>query len=94
MKFIVDMTCQFWSHDNSLCYLHNSQDFGNYVNILSAALSLVAVILEFIILFFVKDLELYGDVENLEQTGVELQPITRPTNETDGNFHFYFQFIS
>lgn len=93
MKFIVDMTCQFWSHDNSLCYLHNSQDFGNFVNILSAALSLVAVILEFVILFFVKDLELYGG-EDLEQTGVELQPITRPTNETDGNIHICFQFIS
>lgn len=88
------MTCQFWSHDNSLCYLHNSQDFGNYVNILSAALSVVAVILEFIILFFVKDLELYGDGANFEQIGVELQPITRPTNGTDGIIHFYFEFLS
>lgn len=82
------MTCQIWSQNSSLalCYLHDSHDFGNYVNILSAALSLIAVILEFIIIFFVKDLELYGDQETSEPAAVELQPITRPTNEPDGKY--------
>lgn len=86
IQIFLDMTCQFWSQNNSLslCYLHNSQTFGNYVNILSAVLSLIAVILEFIILFVVQDLDLYGDQENLENAAVELQPMTRPVNESNG----------
>lgn len=81
----LDTTCQLWSQNHSLCYLHNSQNFGNIVNILSASLSLVAVILEFIILFFVKDLELYGDDDDLEPRVLELLPISTIGNAPDGN---------
>lgn len=86
----LDTTCQLWSQNHSLCYLHNSQKFGNIVNILSASLSLVAVILEFIILFFVKDLELYGDNDDSESNVVELLPISTIGNAPDGNFHIKF----
>lgn len=53
------------------------------MNILSAALSLAAVIFEFIMLFVVKDLDLYGDETiSAQSRAVELQPIPRPTVET------------
>lgn len=83
---VSDITCQYWSQTHSLCYLHNSQEFGNIINILSAALSLIAVILEFIILFCVKDLELYGHDDDPQLTGVDIQPISSSRNETDGDF--------
>lgn len=69
-----------------LCYLHDSQNFGNFLNILSAALSAVAVILEFIILFLVKDLELYGSDNDSEPhlTAVEMLPISTIGNTPDG----------
>lgn len=82
--FVLDITCQYWSPNHSLCYLHNSQEFGNIINILSAVLSLVAVILEFIILFFVKDLKLYGNEDDTQLNVVELQPVSSTRNETDG----------
>ena len=85
---ISDVTCQYWSQTHSLCYLHNAQEFGNIINILSAVLSLIAVILEFIILFFVKDLQLYGFAEEPQLIGSELQPISSTRNETDGEFNF------
>lgn len=54
------------------------------MNILSAALSLIAVILEFIILFSVKDLQLYGIEAFSEIPAVEMQPMSRNTEEADG----------
>ncbi|XP_031618934.1 solute carrier organic anion transporter family member 74D isoform X2 [Contarinia nasturtii] len=86
-EYIADITCQYWSQNNLLCYLHNSQDFGNIINILSAILSLVAVIFEFILLFFVNDLQLYGTEVEPQLTGVELQPISSERNETDVESH-------
>lgn len=56
------MTCQYWKANKSFCYLHDSKQFGNIVNILSAILSLIAAAIEFIIWFFVKDLELYEGI--------------------------------
>lgn len=81
---LADSTCQFWSQNHALCYLHNSQDFGNWVNILSAILSLIAVILEFVLLFFVKDLQLYGNEDDVQLPGAELQPISTVRNDVDG----------
>lgn len=80
--YFTDSTCQYWSSNNALCHLHNSQKFGNYMNILSAALSLVAVILEAIMFFIVKDLDLYGDVSTVPPRLVEMRPIHRPAIET------------
>lgn len=85
---ISDVTCQYWSQTHSLCYLHNAQEFGNIINILSAVLSLIAVLLEFIILFFVKDLQLYGNEQDPQLIGSELQPISTTRNEIDGEFRF------
>lgn len=90
----VDTTCQIWSQNRLLCYLHNSQNFGNYVNILSAVLSLIAVILEFFILFCVKDLQLYGEEEEEPQvTAVELLPISTIGNAPDGSDSFAYNLI-
>lgn len=61
------------------------------MNILSAALSLIAVILEFIILFSVKDLQLYGIEAISEIPAVEMQPMSSNIEEADGIF---FKFIS
>lgn len=89
-RLLSDSTCQYWSSNNSLCYLHNSQNFGNYMNILSAVLSLVAVILDAILFFYVKDLDLYGDGATAQPRPVEMRPIHRPAIETaiDGKNHF------
>lgn len=87
MILVSDITCQYWSQKHSLCYLHDSQEFGNIINILSAVLSLIAVILEFIILFFVKDLQLYGSDEELQLSGADFQPVPSTVNETDGQFN-------
>lgn len=59
------------------------------MNILSAILSLIAVILESIVLFHVKDLPLYGNTDDSHLTAVELQPISSPINEPDGNVFFH-----
>lgn len=69
------MTCNFWSQNNSFCYLHDSHNFGNAVNILSAVLSLIAVILEFVILLIVRDIELYGSDNIFVPRPIEMQPI-------------------
>lgn len=91
-RLFSDSTCQYWSSNNSLCYLHSSQNFGNYINILSAVLCLVAVILDFIMLFVVKDLELYGNDSAAQPRTVEMQPMQRPSIETaiDGKIRDIF----
>lgn len=53
------------------------------MNILSAVLSLVAVILDAILLFVVKDLDLYGDRIILRPIAVQVRPIHRPAIETN-----------
>lgn len=82
-RLLSDSTCQYWSSSNAQCSLHNAQDFGNYINILSAALCLVAVILEVIMFFVVKDLDLYGNVSTVQTRVIQIQPIHRPAIETD-----------
>lgn len=59
------------------------------MNILSAALSLVAVILEAIMLFVVKDLDLYGNESTARPRVVEMRPMHRPAIETaiDGKIY-------
>lgn len=80
------MTCEYWSQDGLFCYLHDAHSFGNAINIVSAILSLVAVIFEIIILFFVKDLELYGSDTILFPNPIEMQPMNSPENtEETGN---------
>lgn len=56
------------------------------MNILSATLSLVAVILEFIILFYVKDLQLYAIEAFSEIPATEMQPMSSSVDEADGTF--------
>lgn len=59
------------------------------MNILSAALCLVAVILEAIMLFVVKDLDLYGEESTAQPRVVEMRPMHRPAIETaiDGKIY-------
>lgn len=78
------MTCNFWSQDYSFCYLHDSHNFGNAVNILSVILSLIAVILEFVILLIVRDIELYGTDNIFVPRPIEMQPIN-PINYQSAN---------
>lgn len=87
--FFADTTCTLWSQNQSVCLLHDSRDFGNIVNIYSAALALIAVILELIILFVAKDLQLYGIEAFSEIPAVEMQTISRRhTEEPDGKWNF------
>lgn len=87
--FFADTTCTLWSQNQSVCLLHDSRDFGNIVNIYSAALALIAVILELIILFVTKDLQLYGIEAFSEIPAVEMQTISRRhTEEPDGKWNF------
>lgn len=72
---LADVTCNFWSQNYSFCYLHDSHMFGNAVNIFSAILSLVAVILEFVILLIVRDIDLYDAVNIFVPKPIEMQPI-------------------
>lgn len=44
-----------------MCHLHDPNRFGNILNILCAALSLIAVILEIVAFILAKDLILYGE---------------------------------
>lgn len=69
------MACNFWSQNYSFCYLHDSHNFGNAINILSAVLSLIAVILEFVILLIVRDIELYGADNIFVPRPIEMQSI-------------------
>lgn len=69
------MTCHLWSLNGAICYLHDSHDYGNYVNMLSAALTGIAALLEFVLIFLVKDLDIFGD--SSDSAGVELQTFTR-----------------
>lgn len=93
-KFLLsDITCQLWSQHGSICFLHDSRSFGNAVNIFSAILSLIAVILEFIILFFVNDLDLYGQETDSMQRAVELYPLPGSGIVTIGQNGIFNQFL-
>lgn len=72
---IPGLTCHLWSQNNTTCYLHDSHDYGNYVNILSATLTGIGALLELIMIFFVKDLEIYGDTSG--DRVVEMQIFSR-----------------
>lgn len=71
------MTCHLWSLNGAICYLHDAHDYGNYVNILSAALTGIAALLEFILIFLVKDLDIYSDSTEDNGRAVEMQTFTR-----------------
>lgn len=62
------------------------------MNILSAVLSLVAVILDAVLLFVVKDLDLYGERATSRPIVVQMRPIHRPAIETaiDGKTSYDF----
>lgn len=66
------------------------------MNILSAALLFVAVILDAIMFFVVKDLDLYGERTTARPLLVEMRPMHRPAIETaiDGEIHIIlFTFL-
>ncbi|XP_037902517.1 solute carrier organic anion transporter family member 2A1 [Hermetia illucens] len=59
--FVSVYTCQFQSVSNSECELHQSPLHGNILNIISASLILIAIILDCVLLAFVKYLDCYHD---------------------------------
>lgn len=71
-----------------MCFLHSSRDFGNWVNIISAILSLIAFIFEIVLVFWVKNLKLYGYREDENSGAVEMHPIVSTVvtaHEPEGN---------
>lgn len=81
----TDYTCQFWSSDNVTCFLHNSTSFGNSLNVISAILVLLGLLVEILVFILIKDLPLYGDnVDNGPM--VQLQQFTLNRDDTDGWF--------
>lgn len=60
-RFIADRTCQYVAPDGFRCFLHESPTYGDYLNIVTAALILVGIVFEVLLFFSVKDLALYGD---------------------------------
>lgn len=90
-NLLLDITCQLWSQHGSICFLHDSRSFGNAVNIFSAILSLIAVILEFVILFFVNDLDLYGR-ESVWRRTVEIHPLPGSGVVTIGQNGIFIHF--
>lgn len=84
-----DWSCQYWSLDHTMCFLHDSTKFGNTLNALSAILCLIAVVMEIAIFVFVKDLALYGEDNEDGATTVyrpiELQNMRSNQSQVDGD---------
>lgn len=47
--------------DKFHCFLHESPNYGDWINVVTAGLILIGIIFEILLLFTVKDLPLYGD---------------------------------
>lgn len=83
----IDSTCQLWSPTRHRCYLHDSPIFGDVLNIVTASLIAIGVLFDVIVLFLVKDLELYGDPPDDAYRPIAMQnmavPPNQPTSEND-----------
>lgn len=71
-----------------MCFLHDSTKFGNILNALSAILCLIAVLLEIVLFYFIKDLALYGEENDTVGVTVyrpiELQNMSNDNDQVDG----------
>lgn len=93
---IIDWSCQYWSHDHSVCFLHDSKQFGDILNALSAILCLIAVLCEILIYFSVNELELYDGETNTNPFAVyratQLRNLQDDRNEVDGDGKHFIRF--
>ncbi len=82
-SILADMTCQYESSDGFRCFLHESPLFGDWINIITASLVAIGILFEIILLFFVGDLELYGD----EDSSGAYQPIEMNTYRNGDSYN-------
>lgn len=78
---LANQTCQYEAPDGFRCFLHESPLFGDWINVITAALIVIGVIFEVILMFCVNDLELYGDEEETES----YRPIEMNTYSRNGD---------
>ena len=81
---IIDSTCLIWNENDGQqgnCLLYDPVKFRYYVHLTSAFFTLIAVVFEFLIWCYTKDLDLYGEKEpkSIKNEMVD-SPETRPLN--------------
>lgn len=57
---LVNRTCVHWGTDGIVCHLYDTDKLGDYLCYLSAAITFIAVIFQFLVWVFTKNLKLYG----------------------------------
>lgn len=77
--------CQYRSHNQLICYLHDSPNFGNILNFITAILILIGVILELLLLPWTKDLVLYSD-ETTGHRAIILHNLPASADQRDGTY--------
>ncbi|CRK86316.1 CLUMA_CG000032, isoform A [Clunio marinus] len=80
-RLIANNFCQYAAPDQFLCFLHESPDYGDWLNIVTASLIGIGVIFEVFLLFSVGDLPLYGDEPEDVYRPIEMENIRRDDNE-------------
>ncbi|XP_068150906.1 solute carrier organic anion transporter family member 74D [Drosophila tropicalis] len=78
---IIDSTCLVWTktcNGNGNCQLYDQTRFRYSVNFLSCLLTFIGVFFDFLVWYYGRDLDLYGDKEakRVEQANRRDQPIT------------------
>lgn len=85
-RFIADHTCQYVAPDGFRCFIHESPTYGNLLNIVTAALILIGLVFEVLLLFNVKDMVLYGDEPDDVYKPIEMETLRNvdenPQSET------------
>lgn len=79
--YLASRTCQYESIDGSVCFLHESPLFGDWLNVVTAGLIVIGVVFEVILLFCVSDLILYGE----EEASDSYRPIEMNTYSRNGD---------
>lgn len=80
--FTSDATCQYISKDRKTCSLHNDK-FGEILTILTASLLLVSILLDCLVVYFVKDLEIFDANDkaySLQRNHSMRDDFSRPTS--------------
>ncbi|XP_012256142.2 solute carrier organic anion transporter family member 74D [Athalia rosae] len=72
---IIDRTCIHWGANEIMCHLYDTDRLGNYLCYLSAAITFVGFIFQFLTWVFSRNLRLYGIMDNSPHLGTELQNI-------------------
>ncbi|RZF47269.1 hypothetical protein LSTR_LSTR004978 [Laodelphax striatellus] len=69
--YIIDSTCTIWDEtcgEKGNCWLYNREDFRFRVNITAAALTFIGAVLDGVVCYLGKDLDLYTDNETEQKT--------------------------